>query len=192
MCHLRQLLQGDLRRNPGAASSTPERVLKGLDWVWGGKVPAAQGRGGIDESIDDRPTDRPMDLSIKYGEAESSSQVKIMCCNVRSQGLTHLPSLPAPARLPGLPSPASPGGVRPRLSAGAPLSSGELSPSFNQEPAARRGSPDPPAVHTCPPTGLHQPAQSFRLSGPKSESPWPLLTAHTHLRANAGDSYFRT
>lgn len=104
------------------ASSAPDPVLRGPGL--GGEAPAARGRGG-DRRIDGS-TDRP----TEHTKFESSSQVKIMRSNVRSQG-THLPSLPALARLPGLPSPL-----------------GNLSPSFNQEPAARRGSPGPPAVHT--------------------------------------------
>lgn len=103
-------------------SSAPDPVLRGPGL--GGEAPAARGRGG-DRRIDGS-TDRP----TEHTKFESSSQVKIMRSNVRSQG-THLSSLPALARLPGLPSPL-----------------GNLSPSFNQEPAARRGSPGPPAVHT--------------------------------------------
>lgn len=87
----------------------------------------------------------------------------------------------APRPGPHLPSPASqavsaPGSAR---ALSPPLPSpplGNLSPSFNQEPDARRGSPGPPAVHTCPPTGPRRPAHPFCRSGPKSESPWPFLT----------------
>lgn len=72
-------------------SSAPDPVLRGPGL--GGEAPAARGRGG-DRRIDGS-TDRP----TEHTKSESSSQVKIMRSNVRSQG-THLPSLPALARLP--------------------------------------------------------------------------------------------